>query len=105
MTKKRKPYNKSTGRNYKKDYAKFQSSTKAKKDRAARNKARRKAIKSGRVRKGDGKDLHHTNGIKSSKTKAEPKSVNRGRKEKSRKKGSKRKTYRKGGAVQRKKKC
>lgn len=56
---KRKPYNKSTGRDYKKEYEKFQSSEKAKKDRASRNKARRKMEKAGRVAKGDGKDVDH----------------------------------------------
>ncbi len=61
MAKKRKPYNKSTGRNYDRDYDKFQSSTRAKKDRAARNAARRKLEKSGRVKKGDGKDVAHKN--------------------------------------------
>ena len=58
---KRKPYNKSTGRNYKSDYAKFQSSPKAKKDRASRNAARKKMTKAGRVKKGDGKDVAHKN--------------------------------------------
>lgn len=60
--KKRKPYNKSTGRKYggpDGDYAKFQSSPKAKKDRAARNKARRELSKEGRVHKGDKKDVDH----------------------------------------------
>lgn len=61
MTKKRKPYNKSTGRDYSSDYKKFQSSTKAKKDRASRNKARREALKSGRVKKGDGREIDHKN--------------------------------------------
>lgn len=60
--KKKKPYNKSTGRNYKSDYQKFQSSDKAKKDRASRNKARRKLIKVGKVKKGDNKDVDHKNG-------------------------------------------
>lgn len=59
--KKRKPYNKSTGRNYKRDYKKFQSSTKAKKDRASRNAARRTMEKAGKVKKGDGKDVAHKN--------------------------------------------
>ncbi len=54
-------YNRSTGRNYKSDYAKFQSSEKAKKDRAARNKARRALEREGRVSKGDGKDVGHQN--------------------------------------------
>ena len=38
-------------RDYKKEYKKFQSSDKAKKDRAKRNKARREAIKSGKAKK------------------------------------------------------
>lgn len=46
-------------RNYKREYAKFQSSTKAKKNRAARNKARAQAAKAGRVRKGDGMEVDH----------------------------------------------
>lgn len=54
-----KKYNKSTGRDYKSDYSKFQSSPEAKKDRAARNKARRMMEKEGRVSKGDGKDIDH----------------------------------------------
>ena len=58
----RKPYNKSTGRDYKSDYAKFQSSEKAKKDRASRNAARRKLSSEGKVSKGDGLDIDHTNG-------------------------------------------
>lgn len=62
MAKKRKPYNKSTGRDYKSDYAKFQSSPSAIKDRASRNKARRVMEKEGKVRKGDGKDVDHQNG-------------------------------------------
>lgn len=40
-------------------YEKYHASPKAKKDRAARNKARRKAMKEGRVKKGDGKELDH----------------------------------------------
>lgn len=46
-------------RNYGREYKKFQSSTKAKKDRASRNKARAKAVKSGKAKKGDGKDVDH----------------------------------------------
>jgi hypothetical protein len=49
-------------RDYKKEYAKFQSSTESKKDRAHRNKVRRKALKDGRVKKGDGKDIDHKDG-------------------------------------------
>ena len=40
-------------------YEKYHASPEAKKDRAARNKARRKAMKEGRVKKGDGKELDH----------------------------------------------
>jgi hypothetical protein len=58
----RKPYNKSTGRDYKSDYKKFQGTESAKKDRASRNSARRDAEKSGRVSKGDGKDVDHSDG-------------------------------------------
>jgi hypothetical protein len=47
-------------RNYKQEYAqKGQSSPKAIKQRAARVKARRAAIKAGKVSKGDGKDVGH----------------------------------------------
>lgn len=63
MQKKRKtPYDKAHGRNYKSDYEKFQSSTKSKKDRAARNKARKEATKKGTVSKGDGNDIDHIDG-------------------------------------------
>ena len=49
-------------RNYKREYRKFHSSTAAKKDRASRNKVRRAALRTGKVRKGDGKDIDHRNG-------------------------------------------
>jgi hypothetical protein len=49
-------------RDYKDEYEKFQSSTKSKKDRAHRNKVRRKGLRTGRVRKGDGKDIDHVDG-------------------------------------------
>ena len=49
-------------RDYKDEYEKFQSSTKSKKDRADRNKVRRKATRDGRVKKGDGKDIDHVDG-------------------------------------------
>ncbi len=45
-------------RNYKKEY-KYQGTELQKKRRAARNKARRAAVKAGKVRKGDKKDVHH----------------------------------------------
>jgi len=49
-------------RDYKAEYAKFQSSTASKKDRASRNANRREAERTGRVSKGDGKDIDHRNG-------------------------------------------
>ena len=73
-------------RDYKDEYEKFQSSEEQKKKRAERNRNRRKAEKEGRVKKGDGKDIHH----EGSKTQVELASINRGRREKSRLKGSKR---------------
>lgn len=77
------------------EYSKFQSSDKAKKDRASRNSARRSALKSGLVRKGDNKDVHHTNGVRDNKhTRVISSSKNRGISEKSRKKGSKRRQWR-----------
>lgn len=41
------------------EYDNQQASSPAKKDRAARNKVRREAERSGRVHKGDGKDIDH----------------------------------------------
>jgi len=49
-------------RDYKDEYKKFQSSIESKKDRAHRNKNRRKALRTGRVKKGDGKDIDHVDG-------------------------------------------
>lgn len=40
-------------------YEKYHASPKAKKQRAARNKARREAEEEGKVRKGDGKEVDH----------------------------------------------
>jgi hypothetical protein len=49
-------------RNYKQEYANYHSKPKQKKNRAGRNLARSKAIRSGQVKKGDGKDIHHRDG-------------------------------------------
>lgn len=46
-------------RDYKKEYAQYQGLPLQKKRRADRNRARRKAMAAGRVRKGDGKELDH----------------------------------------------
>lgn len=74
-------------RNYKKEYGKFQSSKKQKKNRVGRNKRRRRFLKLGLVKKGDGNDIHHKGG----KVRVMKASRNRGVAEKSRLKGSKRK--------------
>lgn len=48
---------------YKKgDYDRYHASDKMKRERAARNKARRKAEREGRVRKGDDKEVDHIDG-------------------------------------------
>ena len=72
-------------RDYKAEYKKFQSSTKAKKYRAELNKYNRKK---GTYGNGDGKDASHKKGKIVG---MEDQSVNRGRAEKSRLVGSKRK--------------
>jgi len=83
---------KRTAAGIKHEYEQFQSSEKAKKERSSRNSARRSALKSGRVHKGDNKDVHHTNGVMDNKhTRVMSASENRGKSEKSRKRGSKRK--------------
>ena len=46
-------------RNYKREYALSGSKPNEKKNRASRNKIRRKLTKTGAVRKGDGKDIDH----------------------------------------------
>lgn len=49
-------------RNYDQEYDKYQGTEKQKDERAMRNKARKKLEKTGRVHKGDGKDVHHKDG-------------------------------------------
>ena len=50
-------------RNYKDEYEKFQASKKSKKDRASRNKIRRKYLREGKVKKGDKSvEIDHENG-------------------------------------------
>lgn len=46
-------------RNFRKEYDNYQSKPEQKKNRAARNKVRRAALKAGQVKKGDGKDVAH----------------------------------------------
>ena len=49
----------SKSRNYKREYETYHARPEQKKRRAARNKARRQAIKEGRVIKGSRMDIHH----------------------------------------------
>lgn len=49
----------SKGRDYAKEYREYHATAAQKKRRAARNQARREAIRDGRVRKGDNKELDH----------------------------------------------
>lgn len=49
-------------RNYKREYANYQSKPNQKKRRASRNTARNRALAKGTVRKGDSKDIHHKDG-------------------------------------------
>ena len=49
-------------RNYRKEYDNYQGTAAQKKRRAARNAARRKMEKAGKVAKDDGKDVAHKNG-------------------------------------------
>jgi hypothetical protein len=68
-----------TVRNYKKEQ-RYDSKPVVKKKRANRNLARRRAMRAGLVRKGDGKDVHHVGGNalnKNSKTKVMPAAKNR----------------------------
>ncbi len=76
------------------EYEKFQSSAKAKAERAARNSARRSALRKGLVHKGDGKDVDHIRGVAAGNGPSNLRILsaheNRGRREKSRKRGSRR---------------
>lgn len=51
-------------RDYKREYATYQGTAEQKKKRAARNKARRQAIRDGRAKKGDGRDIDHKNPLR-----------------------------------------
>jgi hypothetical protein len=80
----RRPFNKSTGRDYKKEYAQYQGTREQKLNRADRNGARRELTREGVVKKGDGKDVDHKKPMRDGGTndrknlRALPKSRNRG---------------------------
>ncbi len=78
------PYkNPKKDRNYKREYEKYHGSDEQKKNRAKRNAARRTMEKAGKVKKGDGKDVHHVKPLskggtnKAGNTKVVSKSKNR----------------------------
>ena len=66
-------------RNYKKEYANYQGTEVQKKRRASRNAARTKMAKAGVVKKGDGKDVHHTTGNPLNNSKLAVKSASKNR--------------------------
>lgn len=76
------------------ELSRFQSSKKAKKDRAARNKARRQAEREGKVHKGDNREVHHVDSNAQHNNKSNLRVVsrkfNRSRRENSRRRGSRR---------------
>ena len=76
------------------EYSRFQSSKKAKRDRASRNAARRQAEREGRVHKGDGKEIDHVDSNPRrnvpSNLKVVSRRTNRAKKENSRRRGSRR---------------
>lgn len=51
-------------------YQKYHASPKAKKQRAMRNQARREAEREGKVKKGDGKEVHHKKALSNGGTNA-----------------------------------
>lgn len=76
------------------EYERFQSSDKAKAERAARNSARRSAIRSGKAHKGDNKEIDHRNSVPTDNRPENLRVVfrktNRSKKENSRRRGSRR---------------
>lgn len=88
---------KRTPEGVKHEYKKYQSSKKAKKERAVRNRLRRQAIREGRVEKGDrNHEIDHIKGIgeggdsSPGNLRIVSRSFNRSRKQNSRRRGSRR---------------
>lgn len=83
-----------TLRDYGHEYCKFGASIKAKKDRAARNKTRRQALREGRVHKGDNLELDHRDSNPRNNSRSNirvvSRRINRSKKENSRRRGSRR---------------
>ena len=57
------PYKDKADRNYKREYENYDGTEAVKKKRAERNRARRMLMEKGIVKKGDGKDVHHTRAL------------------------------------------
>ena len=87
---------KRTAKGVEHEYSRFQSSKKAKRDRASRNTARRRAEREGRVSNGDGKEIDHIQGLSSGGSNSRnnirvvSRKFNRSRKQNSRRRGSRR---------------
>lgn len=83
-----------TLRDYEREYKRFQSSKKAKRDRASRNTARRRALREGKVHRGDDKEVDHKDSNpqhnSGSNLRIVSRKFNRSRKENSRRRGSRR---------------
>lgn len=62
-------------RDYKKEYRSYHGSEEQKKRRADRNRARRKALREGRVHKGDRMEVHHLGSHRTGRLKDVPTSV------------------------------
>lgn len=88
---------KRTAKGLKRQYELWDGTEEGKAKRAARNSARRSALRSGRVHKGDNKDVDHKNGVSagngSGNLRIMSATGNRGRAQGPRKRGSKRKRY------------
>lgn len=88
---------KRTAKGLKRQYELWDGTEEGKTKRAARNSARRSAIRSGRAHKGDGRDVDHRRGVSagngSGNLRVMSASANRGRAQGPRKRGSKRKRY------------
>lgn len=76
------------------EYSRYQSSKKAKRDRASRNKARRQAEREGKVHRGDNLEVDHVNSQPTDNRRSNLRIVsrhtNRAKKENSRRRGSRR---------------
>ena len=59
-------------RDYAKEYREYHGTEAQKKRRADRNRARRKALRAGKVRKGDSREVHHVGSHRTGRLKSVP---------------------------------